>query len=144
MEFTKYTTEDLEIITANFSKLQEELKRRKCKEYVKCFFEEGDVLYCTNKDGDEYFIKVKEISERYNNVIYDEIVISNEGSFDYFDDEWDDYNRDWSEYKKLDDTSIFAELKNMIEEHNNTILKTNNMTFNNLKNLAIEHLKIKI
>lgn len=144
MAFEKYKTDDLEFIIAHLPDLQRELEKRRNKEFVGCFFKEGDTLYCTNHDGDKFFIKVKEISVPYNNVTYDEIVIRNEGYFDNFEDEWDDYNRDWSEYKKLDDTSIFAELKNMIEAHDNAILKIQNTTFNNLKNLAIEHLKIKL
>ena len=136
MAFEKYKTDEIEFIIAHLPDLQRELEKRKNKEFVGCFFKEGDTLYCTNHDGDKFFIKVKEISVPYNNVTYDEIVIRNEGYFDNFEDEWDDYNRDWSEYKKLDDTSIFDKLNNAIKKYNDGVKNLENATFDNLKCLT--------
>ena len=136
MAFEKYKTDEIEFIIAHLPDLQRELEKRKNKEFVGCFFKEGDTLYCTNHDGDKFFIKVKEISVPYNNVTYDEIVIRNEGYFDNFEDEWDDYNLDWSEYKKLDDTSIFDKLNNAIKKYNDGVKNLENATFDNLKCLT--------
>ena len=136
MAFEKYKTDDLEFIIAHLPDLQRELEKRRNKEFVGCFFEEGDTLYCTNHDGDKFFIKVKEISVPYNNVTYDEIVIRNEGYFDNFEDEWDDYNRDWSEYKKLEDASIFDKLNNAIKKYNDGVKNLEDATLDNLKCLT--------
>lgn len=134
MNFTKYTTQELEFITSNIEFLKKELEKRHIKELDDFPFKVGDVIH-TRNDKDNFLIKIKEIEKRNNNVVADEIIIRASGSFDLYVDEWFDIDTtSWHEYTKIDKSEIFENLSNIIDKYDNDIQELNNDTYLKLKN----------
>lgn len=134
MNFTKYTTQELEFITSNIEFLKKELEKRHIKELDDFPFKVGDVIH-TKHDNDNFLIKIKEIDKRNNNVVADEIIIRDCVSFDFYNDEWFDINRtEWYEYTKIEDSEIFENLSNIIDKYDNDIQQLNDDTYLKLKN----------
>jgi hypothetical protein len=125
MNFTKYTTQELEFITSNIEFLKKELEKRHIKELDDFPFKVGDVIH-TRNDKDNFLIKIKEIEKRNNNVVADEIIIRANGLFGFYIDEWFDINRtEWYEYTKIEDSEIFENLLNIIGKYNDEVQQLN-------------------
>ena len=92
MNFSKYTTKELEFITSNVELLKKELEKRRIKELDDFPFKVGDVIH-TKHDNDNFLLKIKEIDKRNNNIVVDEIVIRDGGLFYACVDEWFDIDR---------------------------------------------------
>ena len=90
MNFSKYTTKELEFITSNVELLKKELKKRHIKELNDFPFKVGDVIH-TKHDNDNFLLKIKEIDKRNNNIVVDEIIIRDCGLFDAYVDEFINY-----------------------------------------------------
>lgn len=126
MDFSKYTTQELKFITSNVELLKQELEKRHIKELDDFPFKVGDVIH-TEYNNDNFIIKVKEIYEGHGDIIADEIVIRDDGSFDAYVDEW-------YEYVKIEDDEIFENLLNIIDRYNDDIQQLNNDVYLKLKN----------
>lgn len=134
MNFSKYTTKELEFITSNVELLKKELKKRHIKELDDFPFKVGDVIH-TKHDNDNFLLKIKEIDKRNNNIVVDEIVIRDGGLFDAYVDEWFDIDHtEWYEYVKIEDSEIFENLLNIIDKYNNDLEQLENDTYLKLKN----------
>lgn len=134
MGFNKYTTQELKFIISNFGDLKRELEKRNIKESNDFVFKCGDVIY-TKWDNNKLLLKIKEIDKRNNNVIADEIVIRNGGSFDFYNDEWYDIdNTEWHEYTKIEDSEIFENLLKIIDKYNDDLQQLSDNTYLKLKN----------
>ena len=134
MNFSKYTTQDLEFIISNFDNLKRELEKRHIKELDDFPFKVGDVIH-SKHNKDIFLIKIEEIDKRNNNVVADEIIIRDSGSFDFYIDEW--YNIDtteWHEYVKIEDSEIFENLLNIIDRYNDDVQQLNDDAYLKLKN----------
>ena len=133
MNFSKYTTQELEFITSNVELLKKELEKRRIKELNDFPFKVGDVIH-SKHDNDNYLLKIKEIDKR-NNIVVDEIVIRDSGLFDYYVDECFDIDTtDWSEYIKIEDSEIFENLSKIIDEYDNTVQQLSDNAYLKLKN----------
>ena len=134
MNFSKYTTQELEFITSNVELLKKELEKRNIKESDNFPFKSGDVIH--SKEGnDNFLLKIKEIDKRFNKVVADEIVIRDSGLFDAYIDEWYDINTtEWHEYTKIEDSEIFENLFNIIDKYNDEIQQLEEDTYLKLKN----------
>lgn len=133
MNFTKYTTKELEFITNNIELLKKELKKRQIKESDSFPFKVGDVVNTKNND-DNFFIKIKVIDKINNNIIGDEIVIRDGGEFDAYVDEWYDMDRtEWQEYVKIEDSKIFEKFLKIIDKYNNDVQQLNDDAYLKLK-----------
>ena len=134
MNFSKYTTQELEFITSNVELLKKELEKRNIKESDNFPFKSGDVIH-SKHGNDNFLLKIKEIDKRNNNVVADEIVIRDGGLFDAYVDEW--YYIDtteWHEYVKIEDSEIFENLLNIIDKYNDEVQQLENDTYLKLKN----------
>ena len=134
MNFSKYTTQELEFIISNFGDLKRELENRNIKESNDFIFKSGDVIHL--KEGnDNFLLKIKEIIKRNNIVVVDEIVIRGDGSFDAYVDEWYDIDiTEWNAYVKIEDSEIFENLLNIIDKYNDEVQQLENDTYLKLKN----------
>lgn len=134
MNFSKYTTRELEFITSNVEFLKKELEKRHIKELDDFPFKVGDVIH-SKHNNDNFLIKIKEIDKRNNNVVVDEIVIRDCGLFDAYVDEWFDIDTtEWHEYTKIEKSEIFENLRNILNKYDNDIQELNNDTYLKLKN----------
>lgn len=136
MNFSKYTTQELEFITSNVELLKKELEERYIKESDNFPFKSGDVILL-NTGGDNFMLKIKEIDKRFNKVVADEIVIRDglDGLFDAYVDEWYDIEyTEWNEYVKIEDSEIFENLLNIIDKYNDEVQQLENYTYLKLKN----------
>ena len=134
MNFSKYTTQELEFITSNVELLKKELEKRNIKESDDFPFKTGDVIVL-NTGCDNFILKIKEIDKRFNKVVADEIVIRDGGSFEGYVDEWYDIDcTEWNEYVKIEDSEIFENLLNIINKYNDEVQQLNDDTYLKLKN----------
>ena len=137
MDFSKYTTQELDFIVSNFGNLKRELKKRRIKESGDFLFKSGDVVHKKIND-DNFILKIKEIDKRNNTIIADEIVIRDCGQFEAYVDEWFSINGDdgteWHEYVKIEDSEIFENLLNIIDKFNDEIKQLEDNTYLKLKN----------
>lgn len=134
MNFSKYTTQELEFITSNVELLKKELEERYIKESDDFPFKTGDVIVL-NTGGDNFILKIKEIDKRFDKVIADEIVIRDGVSFDAYVDEWYDIEyTEWNEYIKIEDSEIFENLLNIIDKYNDKVQQLNDDVYLKLKN----------
>lgn len=134
MDFSKYTTQEIEFITSNFESLKKELEKRYKKELGNFPFKTGDVIH-SKLDNDNFLLKINEIDKRNNNIVVDEIVIRGGGLFDVYVDEWflaDD--TEWYEYVKIEDSEIFENLLSIIDKYNDEIIQLKDNTYLKLKN----------
>lgn len=133
MNFTKYTTQELEFITSNVKLLKKELEKRHIKELDDFPFKVGDVIH-SKHNNDNFLIKIKEIDKRNNNVVVDEIVIRASWSFNLYINEW--YNIDttkWHKYTKIEKSEIFENLSNIIDKYDNDSQQLKDETYLKLK-----------
>lgn len=136
MNFSKYTTQELEFITSNVELLKKELEERYIKESDDFPFKSGDVIVL-NTGGDNFILKIKEIDKRFNKIVADEIAIKDavDGLFDTYVDEWYDIDTtEWNEYVKIEDSEIFENLLNIIDKYNDDVQQLENDTYLKLKN----------
>jgi hypothetical protein len=134
MNFSKYTTKELEFITSNVELLKKELKKRHIKELDDFPFKVGDVIH-TKHDNDNFLLKIKGIDKGNNNVVADEIVIRDGGLFDAYVDGWYDIDTtEWYEYTKIEDFEIFENLLKIIDKYNNDLQQLDDDTYLKLKN----------
>lgn len=137
MDFSKYTTKELEFLILNIESLKKELKKRNTKILDNFPFKSGDVIYSKQNDFN-LLLKIKEIDKRNNNIIVDEIIIRRGGSFNYYVDEWFNIDRinctEWHEYVKIEDSEIFENLLNIIDKYNDDVQSLENDTYLKLKN----------
>ena len=134
MNFSKYSTQELEFITSNIELLKKELEKRRIKELDDFPFKVGDVIH-TKHDNDNFLLKIKEIDKGNNNVVADEIVIRDGGLFEAYVDEWYDIDTtEWYEYTKIEDFEIFENLLKIIDKYNNEVEQLENNTYLKLKN----------
>ena len=134
MDFSKYTTKELEFITSNFEFLKKELEKRNIKESCDFIFKIGDVIHL-KRDNGNLLLKIKDIDKRNNNIIADEIIIRRGGLFNCYVDEWYDIDRaEWCEYVKIEDSEIFENLLNIIDKYDDEAQQLKNDTYLKLKN----------
>lgn len=125
MDFSKYTTQELESIVSKFEDLKRELETRHSEELNDFPFEVGDVIH--SKYDNDNILKIKEINEI--NVVVDEIVIRKGGPFYFFEDELFDIDyTEWCEYVKIED-SAFENLLNIINKYNDDVQQLNDDTY---------------
>lgn len=134
MNFSKYTTQELEFIISNFDDLKKELEERYIKELDNFPFKSGDVIH--SKQGDDNFLlRIKKIDKRNDHVVVDEIIIRDEGFFDTYVDEWYDIEyTEWNAYHKIEDSEIFEKLLNIISKYNDDVQQLENDAYLKLKN----------
>ena len=133
MNFSKYTTRELEFITSNVEFLKKELEKRHIKELDDFPFKVGDVIH-SKHNNDNFLIKIKEIDKRNNNVVVDEIIIRASWSFNLYINEW--YNIDttkWHKYTKIEKSEIFENLSNIIDKYDNDSQQLKDETYLKLK-----------
>jgi hypothetical protein len=134
MDFSKYTTQELEFIISNFESFKKELKKRHIKESDDFPFKVKDIIH-TKHDNDNFLLKIKEIDKRNNNIVADEIIIRDCGLFDAYVDEWFDIDHtEWYKYTKIEDSEVFENLLKIIDKYDNDLQQLNNDTFLKLKN----------
>lgn len=139
MNFEKYTTQELEFITSNVELLKKALQTRRIKELDKFPFKVGDIIALKENNGGNYFIKIKKIDERYNQIYVDEIVSRHDASFDMDIDECFGINNvDWVRYAKVEDPDIFENLFNIINKYYDDMQQLHDDTYQKIKN-EIEH-----
>lgn len=133
MNFSKYTTQELEFITSNIELLKKELEERYIKESDNFPFKSGDVIYTKDIDG-SFLLKIKKIDKEHDNVVADEIIIRDDGTFDVYVDEWYDIEyTEWNDFK-IEDSEIFENLLNIIGKYNDDVQQLENDTYQKLKN----------
>lgn len=134
MNFSKYTTQELEFITSNIELLKKELEKRNIKESDNFPFKPGDVILL-HTVCDNFLLKIKEIDKRFDKVVVDEIVIRDDGTFDAYVDEWYDIEyTEWNDYVKIEDSEIFENLLNIIDKYNDDVQQLNGFAYLRLKN----------
>ena len=133
MNFSKYTTQELEFITSNVELLKKELEKRNVKESDDFPFKSGDIIHSKQCDAN-IILKIKEIDKRNDNVVADEIIIRDDGTFDGYVDEWHDIETEWNEYVKIEDSEIFENLLNIIDKYNDEVQQLENDAYLKLKN----------
>lgn len=134
MNLSKYTTQELEFITSNVELLKKELEKRRVKELDDFSFKVGDVFH-TKHENNNLFLRIKEIVDKRNNIVADEIIIRDSITFDAYEDEWYDIDTtEWHEYTKIDDSEIFENLLNIIYKYNDDVQQLDNDTYLKLKN----------
>lgn len=138
MEVKDFSTETLEDIVGNYETIKNELKKR--KENKKHFsFNVGDVIFCKNNVNDYFILQIKEVDINNNNVVVDELILRNNGTFDMYEDEWYYYDEtNWKEYTKMRNNQIFNSVKEVINEYNKKIDLIEETTYKELKKLIIE------
>ena len=134
MNFSKYTTQELEFITSNAELLKKELEKRNIKESDNFPFKSGDVIH--SKQGyDNSILKIKKIDKRDDRVVVAEIVIKDDGTFDVYVEEWYSIEyTEWNEYVKIEDSEIFENLLNIIDKYNDEVQQLEDDTYLKLKN----------
>lgn len=133
MDFSKYTTQELEFITSNFESFKKELEKRNINESDNFLFKIGDVVHSKDND-DNFLLKIKEIDKINNNIIVDEIIIRDGGEFESYVDEWHDFdNTEWYEFVKIEDSKIFENLLNIIDKYNDEVQQLNDDAYLKLK-----------
>ena len=133
MNFSKYTTQELEFITSNVELLKKELEERYIKESDNFPFKPGDVIYSKQCDANT-ILKIKEIDKRNDTVVADEIIIRDDGTFDVYIDEWYDIETEWHKFVEIEDSEIFENILNIIGKYNDDVQKLENDTYLKLKN----------
>ena len=137
MDFSKYTTQELEFITSNVELLKKELEKRHIKESNDFLFKTGDVIH-RRFNADNFLLKIKGIDKSDNNVVADEIVIRDGVFFDSYTDELfsinGNYSIEWHEYVKIEDSEIFENLLSIINKYNDDAQQLNDDTYLRLKN----------
>ena len=134
MDFSKYTTRELESIASKFGDLERELETRYNEELNDFPFEVGDIIHL-KQDNNNFLLKIKEIDKRNNNVVVDEIIIRSGGTFVAYVDEWYDIDTtEWYEYIKIEDSEIFENLLKIIDKYNNDLQQLDYDTHLRLKN----------
>ena len=134
MNFSKYTTQELEFITSNVELLKKELEKRYIKESDNFPFKSGDIIHL-NTGCDNFMLKIKEIDKRFNKVVADEFVIRDGGLFDiYVDERYDIDTTEWNAYVKIEDSEIFENILKIIDKYNDEVQQLENDTYLKLKN----------
>ena len=134
MNFSKYTTQELEFITSNAELLKKELEKRNIKESDNFIFKTGDVIH-SKHGNDNSILKIKKIDKRNDRVVVAEIVIRDDGRFNVYVEEWYSIEyTEWNEYVKIEDSEIFENLLNIIDKYNDDVQKLENDTYLKLKN----------
>ena len=133
MNFSKYTTQELEFITSNVELLKKELEKRNVKESDNFHFKPGDVIYSKQCDANN-ILKIKEIDKRNDTVVADEIIIRDDGTFDVYVDEWYDIETEWHKFVEIEDSEIFENILSIIGKYNDDVQKLENDTYLKLKN----------
>ena len=134
MNFSKYTTQELEFITSNVELLKKELEKRNIKESDNFIFKTGDVIH-SKHGNDNSILKIKKIDKRNDRVVVAEIVIRDDGRFNVYVEEWYSIEyTEWNEYVKIEDSEIFENLLNIIDKYNDDVQKLENDTYLKLKN----------
>ena len=134
MNFSKYTTQELEFITSNAELLKKELEKRNIKESDNFIFKTGDVIH-SKHGNDNSILKIKKIDKRNDRVIVAEIVIRDDGRFNVYVEEWYSIEyTEWNEYVKIEDSEIFENLLNIIDKYNDEVQQLENDTYLKLKN----------
>lgn len=134
MNFSKYTTQELEFITSNVELLKKELEKRNIKESDNFIFKTGDVIH-SKHGNDNSILKIKKIDKRNDRVIVAEIVIRDDGRFNVYVEEWYSIEyTEWNEYVKIEDSEIFENLLNIIDKYNDDVQQLNDDTYLKLKN----------
>ena len=137
MDFSKYTTQVLVFITSNFESFKKELEKRNVRKSAGFPFKTGDVVH-SKYNNDNFLIKIKEIC--YGDIIADEIVIRDDGTFNAYVDEFYDINNtdinntEWYEFVKIEDSKIFENLLNIIDKYSDDAQQLNDDTYLKLKN----------
>lgn len=138
MELRDFSTETLEDIVANYETIKNELKKRKANNN-NFSFNVDDVIFSKNNNNDYFVLQIKEVNINYDNVVVDEFILRNGGTFDMFEDEWYDIEEtNWKEYTKMRNNQIFNSLKEVINEYNKKIDFIEATTYKELKTLIIE------
>lgn len=138
MEVKDFSTETLEDIVANFETIKNELKKRKANKN-NFSFNVGDVIFCKNNNNEYFVLQIKEVDINNNNVVVDEFILRNNGTFDMFEDEWYYYDEtNWKEYTKMRNNKIFNSLKEVIYEYNKKFDLLEETHYKELKKLIIE------
>ena len=134
MNFSKYTTQELEFITSNVGLLKKELEERYIKESDNFPFKSGNVILL-NTGCDNFLLKIKKIDKKNDHVVVDEIIIKDDGTFNVYVDEWYDieYN-EWNECVKIEYSEIFENLLNIIDKYNDEVQQLEDDTYLKLKN----------
>ena len=139
MNFSKYTTQELEFITSNVELLKKELEKRNIKESDDFPFKNGDIIH-SKQGNDNFILKIKEIDKRNDKVVADEIVIRDDREFDAYIDEWYDIEyTEWNAYVKIEDSEIFENLLKIIDKYNNDLQQLENDTYLKLKNEIVPY-----
>ena len=134
MNFSKYTTQELEFITSNAELLKKELEKRNIKESDNFIFKTDDVIH-SKHGNDNSILKIKKIDKRNDRVIVAEIVIRDDGRFNVYVEEWYSIEyTEWNEYVKIEDSEIFENLLNIIDKYNDDVQQLENDTYLKLKN----------
>ena len=134
MNFSKYTTQELEFITSNVELLKKELEERYIKESDNFPFKSGDVIH-SKQSNYNFILKINKIDKRNDTVVTDEIILRDDGTFDVYVDEWYDIDdTEWNEYVKIEDSEIFENLLNIIDKYNDEVQQLNDDAYLKLKN----------
>lgn len=134
MNISKYTTQELEFIISNVELLKKELEKRNIKESDDFPFKVGDVIHSKQCD-DNFLLKINKIDKRNDNVVTDEIILRDDGTFDVYVEEWHSIEyTEWHEYLKIEDSEIFENLLNIIYKYNDDVQQLEDDTYLKLKN----------
>lgn len=106
MDFSKYTTQELEFIISNFKSFKKELKKRHIKESDDFPFKSGDVILL-NTGCDNFLLKIKKIDKRNDHVVVDEIIIRDDGTFDVYVDEWRGDYQCYTQWVSISELEMF-------------------------------------
>ena len=134
MNFSKYTTQELEFITSNVELLKKELEKRNIKESDDFPFKPGDVIH-SKHGNDNSILKINKIDKRNDTVFTDEIILRDDGTFDVYVEEWHSIEyTEWNEYLKIEDSEVFENLLNIIDKYNDDVQQLEDDTYLKLKN----------
>ena len=134
MNFSKYTTQELEFITSNVELLKKELEKRNIKESDDFPFKSGDVIH-SKQNNYNFIFKINKIDKRNDTVVTDEIILRDDGTFDVYVEEWHSIEyTEWNEYVKIEDSEIFKNLLNIINKYNDDVQQLEDDTYLKLKN----------
>lgn len=139
MNFSKYTTQELEFITSNVELLKKELEKRNIKESDDFIFKSGDVIH-SKQGNDNFILKINKIDKRNDTVVTDEIILRDDGTFDVYVEEWHSIEyTEWNEYVKIEDSEIFENLLNIIYKYNDEVQQLEDDTYLKLKNEIVPY-----